>query len=195
MLYTKHRVRANDTVTEFIVERDPLLTVEEVKDRCERWGLCEELKNLILPNGTVDMEELMGVDTKQTYENISEDEFAYTVLDGKCQLVDTVRSMCHPQVAFMNVYQLYPRVMLDEPCCYLFEADCGQETEVDFIGVVDKDHPQNEVFDTAWDDIIYQLKRYCKLGGWNLMGGLFHVSQLTPEDYEEMRKEREFSRV
>lgn len=195
MLYTKHHVRANDTVTDFIVERDTLLTIEDVNDRCERWGICEELPNIMTPSGAVDMDALTSINVKQTHKDISEDEFAFTVLDGKCQLVDSVRSMCHPQVAFMNIYQLCPEDMSEKPCCYWFEADCGQDTDVDYIAIVDKDHPQNEVCDAAWDDIIYQLRRYCKIGAWNLMAGLFHISRLTPEDYEEMRKERGFSRA
>ncbi len=193
MLYKQFNISSGDGQLVYLVERDPLITENEALEYCERLAtyecLCAE----------VDIDDIGGIlncVTQSTASDISEDEFAYRLLDGYYQLVDTWRSFGnHVNDIFINIYLKCESKVDDNPVCYLFDAQCGQSQDVDTIGVVDKDHPREEVFEDSWKDLLYQLRRYFKVSGLSLKSGVFRAVKISSEDYEAVRQEREVAMV
>ena len=189
MLYKQYSIEVGNKKFNYITERDELISDDEIKELCEKLALCDSLTEF---SDDIDsLEDIMEIDIDSEDTDMGEDEFAYRVLSGKCQLVDSWRSFGDRFNVFANVYREYKEDVSEEPICYCFEAECGQEPDVDTIGVVDKDNPREEVFESAWRDCLYQLKRYFKVSGWLLKSGIFRITKISVDEYEYTRKERE----
>ena len=190
MLYKQFNISSDGHRLTYITERDPLISETEAQELCERLALCEYLD--MCGDDVDEIEDLLGIEMKSTSSDISEDEFSYRLLGGNYQLVDSWRSFGNRiNDIFINVYLEYDSNVIDEPVCYCFEAQCGQTQDVDTIGIVDKGHPREQVFEDAWRDLLYQMRRYFKVTGWLLKSGIFRIYKMTSEDYEAMREERE----
>lgn len=185
MLYKDYTIKLCGKKLSYLVERDELISENEVEELCEKLALCAALSS-----SDIDINDVLEIDIDSNSNDISEDEFAYRVLSRNCLLVDSWRSFGNLFEVFANVYQVFDEEV-EGPICYSFEAECGQEPDVDTIGVVNEEHPREEVFETAWKDCLYQLRRYFKVSGWLLKSGIFRITRITVEDYEYMRKERE----
>jgi len=83
--------------------------------------------------------------------------------------------------------------MTDKPQCLYFAAAVGgeEDSSIDTIGLIDHDHPREQVFETAWSDLQYQCRRYYQLSGVAMATGVVAVSQMGPEEYEAERSDRE----
>lgn len=190
MLYSKHIVITDDTKFVYISERRPLVSVLEVESICRDEGLCQVAYKQQEACGSLDLQDLLEVSIEVKSEDLTEDEFAAHILSGKCQLVDSNRSFGDVQRVITNVYRVSNREE-SGPFYYLFEAECGQESDVDSLGYVDADNPSEVVFEDAWKDCAYQLRRYFKMAGVMMERGVFHITQLCLHDYEQSLKQKE----
>ncbi len=185
MVYETCDVFVGDYSYTYICERDELISSDEVKTLCSNIAALDTVQMMDC------LEDVVELEVKSESKELPEDEFAYMVLGRNCQLVDSIRSFGNRFDVFTNIYRVFSHDVSEEPVCYGFDADCGQEPEVDTIGVVDSEHPREEVFEEAWKDLLYQLRRYFKVSGLALKSGVFHVSKMSAQEYEDSRKERE----
>lgn len=185
MVYGTCDVSIGERTFTYICEHDELISSDEMESLCMNLALLDAVHEAEC------LEDALEFEVESKSEEMEEDEFAYRVLGRNCQLVDSIRSFGNRLEVYTNIYQIFSRDVSKEPVCYGFDADCGQEPEVDTIGVVDFEHPQEEVFEEAWRDLLYQLRRYFKVSGLALKSGVFHLSKMSAQEYEDTRKERE----
>ena len=117
MLYKDYTIKLCGKKLSYLVERDELISENEVEELCEKLALCAALSS-----SDIDINDVLEIDIDSNSNDISEDEFAYRVLSRNCLLVDSWRSFGNLFEVFANVYQVFDEEV-EGPICYSFEAE------------------------------------------------------------------------
>lgn len=189
MLYSKHVVTTDCGTYTYIAERRPLISIAEVEELCEDDGLYQTASSEHKKDGAViDIEELLCREVDVESKDITEDEFAYMLLGEGYQLTFAYRAFGDIPYAYINIYRKHKKAY---PLYYSFEGICGQEPDVGSLGVVDEDHPSEEVFENARKDCYYQLRRYYKIPGISIENGMFSVMEVSEDHYKRLYLQQE----
>lgn len=127
-------------------------------------------------------------------QEMDENEYiSCTLLDGHVRPVLGMYMLDNPTHSLMVLSRKFGEDMTDKPQCLYFAAAVGgeEDSSIDTIGLIDHDHPREQVFETAWSDLQYQCRRYYQLSGVAMATGVVAVSQMGPEEYEAERSDRE----
>lgn len=188
MRYREASVKGGTSVHRYLIESDNFLTDAEVEGKLVVMAVYDEAQK------ADDMEDLFDLDVSvEIGDDMDESEFAARVLDeNHVRLIDfTVRFSEPNDGIILNIYEVDMRHTIgDKPLHVRYSADCGQSMDVDCIDVISADNPPHASRDAAWRDCLYQLRRYCKVDGCNMICGLFQMQRISGSDYEEMYSER-----
>lgn len=129
-------------------------------------------------------------------KKMDEDDFlSATLMDPHVRPVVGVYMLDNPTNSLMMMYRRYDKNVQDESQCLYFGLESEDDSVVDTIGVVNADHPREEVFQQAWKDLQYQCRRYHQMTGLAMALSAVSVSEITSEEYEEERSDRELALV
>ncbi len=127
-------------------------------------------------------------------QEMPEDDFlSITLMDSHVRPVLGIYRLDDPTSSLMTLYRDFGKDMSDESQCLYFAASIGtgEDQSIDTIAIVDKDHPRESVFETAWADLQYQCRRYHSATGIAMATGAVVVSEMSNEEYEAERSDRE----
>lgn len=127
-------------------------------------------------------------------QEMSEDDFlSITLMDSHVRPVLGIYKLDDPTSSLMTLYRDFGKDVSDESQCLYFAASIGtdEDQSIDTIAIVDKDHPRESVFETAWADLQYQCRRYHSATGIAMATGTVIVSEMSNKEYEAERSDRE----
>ena len=127
-------------------------------------------------------------------QEMPEDDFlSITLMDSHVRPVLGIYRLDDPTSSLMTLYRDFEKDVSDESQCLYFSAAIStcEDQSIDTIAIVDKDHPRESVFETAWADLQYQCRRYHSATGIVMATGSVIVSEMSSEEYEAERSDRE----
>lgn len=102
--------------------------------------------------------------------------------------------LTNPSDIIFSFIRYFPRDISGESYGLLVDANCDQEVDVTYLGVVDNDKKsyQDVVMD-GQKDCLMQLRRYFSVDGTTMRRGVLVIAVSPPDEFEEMVQERELS--
>lgn len=102
--------------------------------------------------------------------------------------------LTNPSDIIFSFIRYFPRDISGESYGLLVDANCDQEVDVTYLGVVDNDKKsyQDVVMD-GQKDCLMQLRRYFTIDGTTMRRGVLVIAVSPPDEFEEMVQERELS--
>lgn len=190
--YYRAQVKIGSVRLNYYVEADRLMSEPDLKDKLTSLASVDFIHEM--ENVEYDEYEEISVDIDMT--PIDSDEF----MSGTLTDYSHIRNeLCVTMLTdSTNIIYSFLRVMNrevdEEEYGILVSASCYPDNDVDYIGVVNHDGISYQgVVDTGQVDCLRQLKRYFSADGTSLRRAIMVIAYLPPEEYEEMRQERELS--
>lgn len=190
LVYRKARAKYGRFFFDYYVEADALMSEPDLKDKLASLVTMDIIKECDFSD--INEEDELDIE----FEDINEDVFFEETLCreyGTLRQELTVSMLLDPTDIIYSFIRVSKKPMSDK-YALLVAAQCDQESDVDYIGVVGADGATyQEVVKEGQKDCLMQLKRYFSMDGVSLRRGLLAVAVIPPDEYEDMRKERELA--
>lgn len=190
LVYRKARAKYGRFFFDYYVEADALMSEPDLKDKLASLVTMDIIKECDFSD--INEEDELDIE----FEDIDEDVFFEETLCreyGTLRQELTVSMLLDPTDIIYSFIRVSKKPMSDK-YALLVAAQCDQESDVDYIGVVGADGATyQEVVKEGQKDCLIQLKRYFSMDGVSLRRGLLAVAVIPPDEYEDMRKERELA--
>lgn len=190
--YYRAKVSVGSVRLNYYIEADRLMSEPDLKEKLTSLASvdfihemenmdCDEYEDVFVDINLIpiDSDEFMS-GTLTDYSHIR-NELCVTMLTDSTNII----------YSFLRVMD---REVDEEEYGLLISASCYPDNDVDYIGVVNHDGISYQgVVDAGQMDCLRQLKRYFQADGTSLRRAMMVIAYLPPEEYEEMRQERELS--
>lgn len=190
LVYRKARAKYGRFFFDYYVEADALMSEPDLKDKLASLVTMDIIKECDFSD--INEEDELDIE----FEDINEDLFFEETLCreyGTLRQELTVSMLLDPTDIIYSFIRVSKKPMSDK-YALLVAAQCDQESDVDYIGVVGADGATyQEVVKEGQKDCLMQLKRYFSMDGVSLRRVLLAVAVIPPDEYEDMRKERELA--
>lgn len=190
LIYRRARAKYGRFFFDYYVEADALMSEPDLKDKLASLVTMDIIKECDFSD--INEEDELDIE----FEDIDEDVFFEETLCreyGTLRQELTVSMLLDPTDIIYSFIRVSKKPMSDK-YALLVAAQCDQESDVDYIGVVGADGATyQEVVKEGQKDCLMQLKRYFSMDGVSLRRGLLAVAIIPPDEYEDMRKERELA--
>lgn len=131
------------------------------------------------------------------FDEIEEERFmAETVFSnyGHLRTELSCTMLTNPSDIIFSFIRYFPQDIGDQPYGLLVDANCDQEPDVTYLGVVDgKSKSYQDVVMDGQRDCLMQLRRYFTIDGTTMRRGVLVIAVSPPDEFEEMVQERELS--
>lgn len=190
LTYRRARATYGRFFFDYYVEADALMSEPDIKDKLTSLVTMDIIKECDFSE--IDEDDELKIE----FEDIEEDVFFEETLCreyGTLRQELTVSMLMDPTDIIYSFIRVSKKPMSDE-YALLVAAECDQESDVNYIGIVsDNKTTYQEVVKEGQKDCLMQLKRYFSMDGTSLRRGLLVVAVIPPDEYEDMRKERELA--
>ena len=176
----------------YYVEADQLMSEPDIKDKLSHLASMD----FLVETDEEDYEyEELSVDI--SLEEIDHDKFLFdhTLPNTKRLRTELCCSMLtDPSDVIYSFIRIFNSDLDDSPYGLLVTASCNQDADINYIGVVNQDGKSyQDIVQEGQRDCMMQLRRYFTVDGVSLRRGVLLVAVVPPDEYEEIRQERELA--
>lgn len=190
--YYRAKVSVGSVRLNYYIEADRLMSEPDLKEKLTSLASVDfihEMENM-------DYDEYEDVFVDINLIPIDSDEFMSGTLTDYSHIRNElcVTMLTDSTNIIYSFLRVMDREVDEEEYGLLISASCYPDNDVDYIGVVNHDGISYQgVVDAGQMDCLRQLKRHFQADGTSLRRAMMVIAYLPPEEYEEMRQERELS--
>lgn len=176
----------------YYVEADQLMSEPDIKDKLTHLASMDFLVET--KEEDYEYEEL---DVDISMEEIDADKFLFEHTLPNTSRLRTELCCCmltDPSDVIYSFIRIFNSDLNDAPYGLLVTASCDQDADINYIGVVNQEGKSyQDIVQEGQKDCMMQLRRYFTVDGVSLRRGILLVAVVPPDEYEEIRQERELT--